>query len=200
MPSDPAELEIVHYPHPTLRHVSKPLVKVDKQLRDWVAQMFELMYDEEGIGLAANQVDLPYRLFVMNLTADPDKKDEEHVFINPVISKAKGQTEMSEGCLSLPDIRGPMIRNTTIRVQAYNLAGEEFDATVDGMFARCVQHETDHLDGILFTDKMSPTEKAEVDGLLYELELDFQSRQETGDIPSAEAIAARLAELEAARC
>ncbi|QDT70402.1 Peptide deformylase [Planctomycetes bacterium MalM25] len=200
MPSDPAELEIVHYPHPTLRHASKPLVKVDKQLRDWVAQMFDLMYDEEGIGLAANQVDLPYRLFVMNLTADPDQPEEEHVFINPVISKGKGQTEMSEGCLSLPDVRGPMIRNTSIRVQAYNLAGEEFDQVVDGMFARCVQHETDHLDGILFTDKMSPTEKAEVDGQLYELELDFQSRQETGDIPSDEAIAARLAELEAARC
>ncbi|MEO0529562.1 MAG: peptide deformylase [Planctomycetota bacterium] len=193
-------LEVVHYPHPTLRHVSKPLVKVDRQLRDWAAEMIELMYEHEGIGLAANQVDLPYRLFVINETGDPDQPEHERVFLNPVLSKGKSPTSMSEGCLSLPDIRGPMMRPATVRVQAYDLAGNEIDETVDGMLGRVIQHETDHLDGILFTDKMSPTERAEIDGLLYELERDWQSRQETGDAPSDEAIAERIAELEAVRC
>ncbi len=193
-------LEVIHYPHPTLRHVSKPLTKVDRQLKEWAAEMIELMYDHEGIGLAANQVDLPYRMFVINPTGDPDQVEHEQVFINPVLSKGKGQEVMKEGCLSLPDVRGPMIRHTSIRVQAYDLSGNEIDAVVDGMLGRVIQHETDHLDGILFTDKMSPTERAEIDGLLYELEVDFQSRQETGDAPSDEAIAARIAELEAARC
>ena len=193
-------LQIVHYPHPTLRHVSKPLAKVDRQVRDWAAEMFELMYDHEGIGLAANQVDLPYRMFVINVTGDPDQPEHERVFVNPVLSKGKGQETMSEGCLSLPDVRGPMIRNTTVRVQAYDLSGAEIDETVDGMLARVIQHETDHLDGVLFIDKMSPTEKAEIDDDLYELEIDFESRQKTGDIPSADTIAARLLELEALRC
>lgn len=193
-------LEVVHYPHPALRHVSKPLAKVDRQLRDWVAEMLDLMYEHEGIGLAANQVDLPYRLFVINPTGDPNQPEQEQVLINPVLSKGKGQTEMTEGCLSLPGVNGPMIRNTTVHVQAYDLGGNEFSDTVDGMLARVIQHETDHLDGIMFTDKMTPTEKAEIDGLLYELEADFDSRQNTGDLPSTDAMLARLAELEAARC
>ena len=193
-------LEVVHYPHPTLRHVSKPLAKVDRQVRDWAAEMIELMYEHEGIGLAANQVDLPYRMFVINVEGDPDKPELERVFLNPVISKGKGQEEMNEGCLSLPDVRGPVTRNATIRVQAYDLQGNEIDETVDGMIARVILHETDHLDGILFTDKLAASHKAEVDGQLYELELDFQSRQQTGDLPSDEAIAARIAELQAARC
>lgn len=193
-------LEIVHYPHPTLRHPSKPLAKVDRQVRDWAAEMFALMYEHEGIGLAANQVDLPYRMFVINVTGDPDQPEHERVFLNPVLSKGKGQTTMNEGCLSLPEVRGPMIRNTSIRVQAYDLDGNEIDEFVDGMLARVIQHETDHLDGILFIDKMTPTERAEVDDDLYELEMDWESRQKTGDAPSHEAIVARLAELEALRC
>lgn len=193
-------LEIVYYPHPTLRHVSKPLVKVDQQLRDWADEMIDLMYEHEGIGLAANQVDLPYRMFVINETGDPDQPEHERIFINPVLSKGKSPTAMSEGCLSLPDIRGPMMRNAKVRVQAYDLAGNEIDEIVEGMLGRVIQHETDHLDGLLFTDKMSTTERAEIDGQLYELERDWQSRQETGDAPSDAAIAARIAELEAARC
>ncbi len=193
-------LDIVIYPHPTLRHVSKPLTKVDRQVRDWAAEMLELMYEYEGIGLAANQVDLPYRMFVINVTGDADQLEHERVFLNPVLSKGKGQETMSEGCLSLPEIRGPMIRNSAIRVQAYDLAGNEIDETVDGMLARVIQHETDHLDGILFFDKMTPTERAEIDDDLYELEIDWESRQKTGDVHSHEAIVARLAELEALRC
>ncbi|MEO1498373.1 MAG: peptide deformylase [Planctomycetota bacterium] len=193
-------LQIIHYPHPTLRHASKPLKKVDKQVKQWAAEMIELMYEHEGIGLAANQVDLPYRMFVINVEGDPDQPELERVFINPVISQGKGLGEMKEGCLSLPDVRGPVTRNTTIRVQAYDLAGNEIDEVVDGMLARVILHETDHLDGVLFTDKVPGAARSELDGLLYEFELDFKSRVESGELPGAEAMAARLADLEAARC
>lgn len=192
-------LEVVLYPHPVLRHVSKPLKRVDKQLREWVAEMFDLMYDEEGIGLAANQVGLPYRLFVANVSGDPDKPELERVYLNPVISQGKGLEEMREGCLSLPDIRGPVSRHQSIRVQAYDLEGNAIDETLTGMDARVVLHETDHLDGILLLDKFSPSVLAEVRDEVLDLEDDFDSRQRTGDVPSAAEIAARIAELESLR-
>ena len=83
-------LKIVNYPHPTLRHVSKAVRRVDFELRGLVEEMFELMYEAKGIGLAANQVALPYRLFIINLTSDPEEKEEEFVFINPEITSRKG--------------------------------------------------------------------------------------------------------------
>ena len=98
-------MEIITYPHPTLRYKSKPIKRVDAQLHDVVREMFELMYDANGVGLAANQVDLPIRLFVVNLEADPEK-GEELVFINPVIRMPKGTKEHEEGCLSLPGLYG----------------------------------------------------------------------------------------------
>src|SRR5688572_26592799 len=98
-------LELIQYPHPTLRHVARPLKKIDAELRDIVRQMFELMYKNRGVGLAANQVDLPYRLFIVNLEGDP-AKGEELVFVNPVISRRKGLAEAEEGCLSLPGLYG----------------------------------------------------------------------------------------------
>ena len=118
-------LEVIQYPHPTLRHLSQPLKKVDAELRKIVAEMFELMYEHEGVGLAANQVDLPYRLFVANAEGDPATKDAECVFINPVLRKGNGQAEDEEGCLSIPGVRAPVVRNATIEVQAYDLAGNE---------------------------------------------------------------------------
>ena len=192
-------LEVVHYPHPTLRHVSKPLVKVDRQLKEWIAEMFDLMYEHEGIGLAANQVDLPYRMFVTNVEGDPEQAELERVFINPVVSQGKGLGEMAEGCLSLPEVRGPVTRNLTVRVQAYDLSGAEIDETLEGLQARVVLHELDHLDGVLFTDKLSPSQKAEVGPLLEEFEIDFRSRQQSGEAPSDNAIAERIAKLEAER-
>ncbi|TWT90925.1 Peptide deformylase [Pseudobythopirellula maris] len=192
-------LEVIHYPHPTLRHKSKPLARVDAQLKMWVEEMFDLMYEHEGIGLAANQVDLPYRLFVMNVEGDPDRPELERVFINPVISQGKGQSAMDEGCLSLPGVRAPVTRNAQIRVQAYDLQGNEIDEQLTGMEARVVLHETDHLDGVLFTDKLQQAELAEVRDLLEEFEIAFQSQQESGEAPTDTVVAAKIAELEAAR-
>jgi peptide deformylase len=192
-------LEIIHYPHPTLRHVSKPLKRVDAELRQMVAEMFELMYKHEGIGLAANQVDLPYRVFVCNVSGDPKDKDSESVFINPVILKGSGQHEREEGCLSIPGVYSPVIRKEKISVQAYNMAGEEITGEIDGLFARCVQHEIDHLDGRLFIDRLTPTQLADISGELEEFEIDFNSKRGVGELPNDEQIAARIDELERLR-
>jgi peptide deformylase len=192
-------LQIVHYPHPTLRHESRPLKRVDAELKAMVAEMFALMYEHEGVGLAANQVDLPYRLFVMNVEGDADSPELERVFINPVLSKGKGSEEGREGCLSIPGVYGEVPRKTSLWVEAYDLAGNAIDEEVRGIEARIIQHETDHLDGVMFFDRLGTVAKAAIDDAIHEFVIDYQSRQETGDTPSEEAVAARLAELEALR-
>jgi peptide deformylase len=192
-------LQIIHYPHPTLRHLSKPLKRVDAELKQMVAEMFELMYEHEGIGLAANQVDLPYRLFVCNPEGDRRAKDAECVFINPVIIKGSGQHEREEGCLSIPGVYAPVVRKEKISVQAYNLAGEEISGELDGLFARVVQHEVDHLDGRLFIDRITPTQLADLAGELEEFEIDFNSKRAVGEQPSEAQTIARIAELERLR-
>jgi peptide deformylase len=192
-------LQIIHYPHPTLRHPSKPLKQVDAELHRFVAEMFELMYEHEGVGLAANQVDLPYRLFVANPEGSPDAKEAEQVFINPVLSAGRGQEEDEEGCLSIPGIHAQVTRNATIKVEAYDLAGNEISFEAEGLMARILQHETDHLDGTLFIDRLGPTQLAAVRDKLEEFELVFQSRRETGELPDPDALAARLHELERLR-
>ena len=192
-------MEIVTYPHPTLRHKSKPIKRVDAGLQLIVRQMFDLMYEARGVGLAANQVDLPIRLFVMNLEADPEKGDEL-VFINPVLARPKGREESEEGCLSLPELYGPVTRPQKVHINAYGLSGTEFSADLDGLFARVVQHETDHLHGVLFIDRLSETARLEVAQTLDEFETDFASRRRTGGIPPDEQIAARLKEWEDKYC
>jgi peptide deformylase len=191
-------LRIINYPHPTLRRISKPLKRVDAELHKQVREMFDLMYADEhrGIGLAANQVDLPYRLFVVNLSSDPALGDQEFVFINPVLCQPKGTAEAEEGCLSLPNLYAQVRRPEKITVNAYNLAGQEVTYELDDLFARAVQHEADHLDGVLFIDRLSPTARLAVQGELAEFEAAFSSQRERGEIPSDEQIAARLAELE----
>jgi peptide deformylase len=172
---------------------------VDAELRAIIAEMFELMYDAEGVGLAANQVDLPFRLFVANLEADTEK-GENMVFINPIISRPKGSEESEEGCLSLPSLYGKVVRPKKVRINAYNLQGEEVQADVDGLLARVVQHETDHLDGVLFIDRMSETGKLEAEEALDEFETEFNSRRSTGGVPEDEAISKRLVEWEEKYC
>jgi peptide deformylase len=161
--------------------------------------MFELMYEHEGVGLAANQVDLPYRLFVANPEGDASSKETECVFINPVLSAGRGQEEDEEGCLSIPGVRAPVTRNLKIKVQAYDLSGNEITADAEDLMARILQHETDHLDGTLFIDRLGPAQLTALRDKLEEFELVFQSRLETGEIGDAEKLAERLAELERLR-
>ena len=192
-------MQIIKYPHPTLRHKSKPLRRVDNGLKKIIREMFDLMYEQEGIGLAANQVDLPYRLIVINLKADPAVKEEEYVFINPVITDRKGSAEDREGCLSFPEIFAPVKRPEKITVNAYSSSGEELSYELEGLYARAVQHEADHLDGILFIDRLSPANRLAVKEDLAVLEREFAMNRQRGRIPDDVQIATRLAELEAVR-
>ena len=192
-------MQIVTYPHPTLRHKSQPIKRVDANLRKMVSQMFELMYEARGVGLAANQVDLPFRLFVANLQSDPEE-GEELVFINPVISRPKGLEEKEEGCLSLPELYGPVKRPETVQVTAYTLRGEEIEAKLSGLAARVVQHETDHLDGIMFIDRLSETEAMAARESIEEFELAFAGRRQRQEIPSDNDILQRLLDLENQYC
>jgi len=192
-------MEIVTYPHPTLRHKSKPVRRVDSELRNIIREMFDLMYEARGVGLAANQVDLPIRLFVINVTSDSEE-GEELVFINPVLSKPKGSEEKEEGCLSLPELYGLVVRPATIHVNTYTLDGDEIEVDLDGLMARVVQHEMDHLDGVLFIDRLSATGSIEAKDAMEAFQLEFQGRRERGEIPSDLEIAARLEEIERRYC
>jgi peptide deformylase len=192
-------VQIVKYPHPTLRHQSRPLRRVDAELRRLVGAMFELMYANRGVGLAANQVDLPYRLFIVNLQSDPAAKDQEMVFINPVIHQRHGMAEDEEGCLSFPEIFAPVRRPDRISVSAFNLKGEEVRCELNGMAARAVQHEYDHLEGILFIDRLAPAATMSIKQQLSDLEAEFQGDRRRGMIPDDQRITQRLAELESLR-
>jgi peptide deformylase len=192
-------VRIIKYPHPTLRHKSKPLRLVDAELRKTVREMLDVMYQDRGVGLAANQVDLPYRLFVMNPQGDPAAIDQEYVFINPIIVKRAGSAEAEEGCLSFPDIYAPVRRSEKIVLTAYDLTGKEITCELSGLPARAAQHETDHLDGVLFIDRLSPAARLSVRQALADLEQEFHGDRQRGLIPGDDQIIARLVELEAAR-
>lgn len=189
-------MEIVVYPHPALRWKSKPVQEINADVRRVVAEMLELMYAHKGIGLAANQVALPWRLFVLNLTGDPAEKDEEVVFINPEILKRKGTVEAEEGCLSFPGLYGNVRRSANIVVEAFDLQGNAFEVAGDDLAARAVQHENDHLDGVLFIDRMTETIRRPLDPVITDFETQYRRGQEQGKIPADEVVLRQLGELE----
>ena len=192
-------LQLVEYPHPALLRRSRPLVRIDDEVCAAVEQMFDIMYAAEGIGLAANQVALPYRLFVVNTAGRPDA-GQELVFINPTLSRPRGTAVQEEGCLSLPGLRGDVRRPEKIVVDAWSLDGEPFRIDVGGLLARVVQHEFDHLDGRLFTDRLTESAAIESRRELETFREVFAGQQSRGELPGDDAILARLDRLEADRC
>jgi peptide deformylase len=192
-------MQIVPHPHPALRFRSVPVVRIDDALRKIVREMFELMYAAEGIGLAANQVGLPYRLFIVNLEANPDS-GEELVFINPTLSRPRGTALQEEGCLSLPGLRMDVRRPEKVVLDAWTLDGEQVRLDLDGFLARVVQHEFDHLEGRLFTDRLPDAAALEARRALETMHEVFVGKQSRGEVPSNDHIHAELARLEAARC
>jgi peptide deformylase len=176
-------LSIIPHPHPTLRVCSRSVRKVDAQLKRIVSEMLDLMYQAEGVGLAANQVNLPLRIFVANPSGNRED-GEELVLINPEIQSPKGNETAQEGCLSLPGIYGNVKRPKTIKVSAYDLRGNSIEREVDGFLARVIQHENDHLNGVMFFDRMPDESKRDIDDRIDELETVFRSKQASGGIPS----------------
>ena len=185
------QLRVIPYPHPTLRVRSKPIRRVDSELRDIAARMLELMYESKGVGLAANQVDLPLRLFVANPEGERGE-GEELILLNPELQRPKGSETAEEGCLSAPEVFGQVKRPKSVRLSAYDLKGELIERTVDGFLARVLQHENDHIDGVMFFDRIGGEARRELDDPLGELETEFRSRQKSGAIPSDEELVARL--------
>lgn len=192
-------LELVEYPHPALLRRARPLARIDDAVHDAVEQMFEIMYQAGGIGLAATQVALPYRLFVVNVEARPDA-GEELVFINPTLSRPRGNAVQEEGCLSLPGLRMDVRRPERIVVKAWSLTGEPFEADLDGLLARVVQHEFDHLEGRLFTDRLPDAAALEARRSLDTFREVFAGKQSRGEVPVDAELLARLDRLEAERC
>lgn len=193
------QLQLATFPHPVLRHKSKPIMRVDQELKDVIAEMFEMMYRYEGVGLAANQVELPIRLFVCNPQGKKGE-GEERVFINPVISRSRGIEEKEEGCLSLPGIRAPVKRSKSIWINGYDLTGKEIKEEVNGFLARIIQHETDHLDGVMFIDRLSDEQQRSLTNAMESLEEDHLSRQRIGATLSNEQLLSKSLEWETRYC
>lgn len=160
-------LKLAYYGDPILRKRSQPVDEINDEIRTLVHNMIETMVEKNGIGLAAPQVHVDKRLF---LTAVPiEQEDGEwipgtlRVFINPtIISVSKELDTQQEGCLSIPKIYGDVERPTTIVVEATNLEGELFRLSLTGLEARCVLHENDHINGVLFPDRMNQADRKEI--------------------------------------
>ena len=145
-------LNILKYPDKRLRTIAKPVVSVDETIRQQVKDMFETMYEAPGIGLAATQVNFHQRIIVIDIS---DQCNEPICFINPEVIEKSGEIQWEEGCLSVPDYYENVIRANDIKVQALNQHGETFELEASEMLSVCIQHEIDHLDGILFVDHLS---------------------------------------------
>jgi len=193
-------MRVVKYPHPILSYESKPLRKIDAQIRDVAAEMFKLMYENAGVGLAANQVDLPYQMVVVNQTGDPEHKEEEFVLINPVILKLKGANEDGEeGCLSFPGLRMIVPRAKEVKLQAIDLEGKVQTYFWKGFQARIAQHEIDHLHGTCFFQRACATITPNYEVYLQKMREQFKKDVEAGTEPTPEQFKEEVAKWEAER-
>lgn len=177
-------MQIVHYPHPVLRQKSADVLRIDDNLRQTIAGMFELMYAARGVGLAANQIGLPFRFFVVNFTGEREDKEDEFVFINPKITNRKGSAVDEEGCLSLPGLYADVRRADEVVIEAYDLEGLGYQLTLTEMPARIVQHELDHLDGVMFIDRVADSVKREIDDKVHAFSVKHATAQKDGRIPA----------------
>jgi peptide deformylase len=146
---------LIILPDPILRQVSKPVEHVDDQVRKFAADMLDTMYDAPGIGLAAIQVGEPLRMLVIDL-AKKDEEPDPQVFINPeVLESSDERSVYEEGCLSIPDYYAEVERPAAVRVKYLDREGKEREIAAEGLMATCLQHEIDHLNGVLFIDHIS---------------------------------------------
>jgi peptide deformylase len=147
--------EILTVPHPVLKQVSQPVETVDDELRALMDDMLETMYAAPGIGLAAIQIGVPKRVIVMDL-ARPEEDKQPRYFVNPEILWASEETQpYEEGCLSVPEYYDEVDRPARVKLRYMNYQGETIEEDADGLYAVCIQHEMDHLDGVLFIDHLS---------------------------------------------
>ena len=175
-------LTITKYGQAVLRQQSQPVTEVTDEIRTLVSNMLETMYAAKGVGLAAEQVGRTERICVIDIPKDAEKAPYREtnagvkmpmVLINPEIIAKEGRQRNEEGCLSFPDIGVPITRENQVTVRYQDLDGNERTDTVYGLLARAVQHETDHLDGVLLVDRMSSLQKMSIAGQLRRLQQAF---------------------------
>ena len=148
-----ALLPILNYPDPRLRTIAKPVKEVTAEIKTLIDDMIETMYDAQGIGLAASQVDRHIQLIVMDLS---EEKNMPKVFINPKVTPLVEEKQpYEEGCLSVPEVYDSVERPNKVRIEALDENGEKIDEEVEGLLAVCIQHEMDHLNGVIFVDYLS---------------------------------------------
>lgn len=164
------DLSIVKYGSQVLRKRAEPVTSVTPELQRLADEMIEAMYEAGGVGLAAPQVGRSVRLFVMDVAREGEPR-QPYVFFNPEIVAASPEKETAEeGCLSIPDVWAEVTRPEAITVRALDRDGKPFEVKdAHGLFARCVQHEMDHLEGVLFVDKISATDRMLNDGRLKKM-------------------------------
>jgi peptide deformylase len=178
-------MNILKYPHPALRVEARPITAIDADVLKAAAEMLELMYKSEGLGLAAPQVGLDIQLLVMNPTADPERKDVEFIALNPHIVEEKGgRISDREGCLSFPGLYQNVVRYKTVVVKFWNLKAEEITMTCHDLPARVWQHEIDHLKGTLFIDRMGSLQLSRSQKDLEKFIADFEKAKKKGDLPA----------------
>lgn len=153
---------VLHYGEEPLRNDSEPVSEINDDIRRLVEDMFETMYASNGVGLAAPQIGKNIRLAIIDIGEDP------LVFINPEIIKATGKETCDEGCLSFPGLSEKVQRATRVIARATDLDGQDFEIEAEGLLARAIQHELDHLDGVLFIDRISKARRLQIK---HELEL-----------------------------
>ncbi|WP_206485908.1 peptide deformylase [Thalassotalea sp. G2M2-11] len=155
-----AILDVLRFPDPRLRTKAKPVEVVDDKIRKIVDDMFETMYAENGVGLAATQVNIHQRIVVIDVS---ENKEQAYVLINPEIIKKNQETMINEeGCLSVPGCYAKVDRHTEVTVKALDRDGKEYEIDGEELLAICIQHELDHLNGVLFVDYLSPLKRKRI--------------------------------------
>jgi peptide deformylase len=146
---------ILHYPDKRLREVALPITRFDDELKRLIDDMAETMYAAPGVGLAATQIGVPLRLFLVDIAVRDDQPSELRVFVNPQLLDSVGEIEFEEGCLSFPGVHEDVVRAERVRVRAQDAEGASFELEAEGLLAIAIQHEHDHLEGKLMIDHLS---------------------------------------------
>lgn len=182
------KLTIIRYPDPRLKKKSAPVEKFHQTLADLAAVMIQLMREHRGVGLAAPQVGHGIRMFVMNPTGEDA---DDRIYVNPVLSDVEGEESGEEGCLSLPEVTAEITRNQTVTLRARDLLGNAIEQKATGYIARIWQHEIDHLDGILITDRMGTTARMMARRALRDLEEEYAAEHPARPAPRRRSLRAR---------
>ena len=161
-----AILPVLRFPDERLRKVAKPVEVITDETQRIIDDMTQTMYEQEGIGLAATQVDIHQRIIVIDVS---ENRDDLYVIINPEVISKEGETGIEEGCLSVPECRGFVPRAEKIKIKALNRHGEVYEIDADGILAICIQHEMDHLRGKLFVDYLSPLKRQRIEQKMKKL-------------------------------